>query len=254
LNIPLKPATLTYGSWLFSQKYPCDIAGGPCMDPAITLNEFEKYKPDYLLYPNIDYSLGYTWAWCPNKCSFCVVPKQNNAKIHNSIWEFHDTRFKKICLLNNNTFSDPQWRETFEEIWEAKLTVRDENGYDLRLLDEEKADALKRTKFDKGLHFSWDLMKDERSIIRGLKIAKNYKLDATFYVLIGYESESITESDIYRCQIIWDYGFYLYPMPYNGGNKAIRDFKRFINLFAYKNYKTIAEGWKNYDPAKRRKR
>ena len=40
---------------------------------------------------------------------------------------------------DNNTFSDPQWHDTFEEIWDAKLTVKDENGYDLRLLDEEKA-------------------------------------------------------------------------------------------------------------------
>ena len=252
--MPLKPADKSYGSWLFSQKYECDILGGPGFDPSITLGNLENYRPDYSLYPHIDFSLGYTWAWCPNKCPFCIVPKQSNTKVHHSIWEFHEPRFHKICLLNNNTFSDPLWRETFKEIWDAKLTVQDENGFDLRILDEEQAEALKRTRFAKGLHFAWDLMKDERHIINGLSIARKYKLDATVYVLIGYESNSITESDIYRCQVIWDYGFYLYPMPYNGGNKAIRDFKRFIMLFAYKNYKTIAEGWAAYDPSKRRKR
>lgn len=181
LNMPLVPANKTYGSWLFSKMYDCDVSGGPGFDPTITLNGFEKYKPDYSLYPNIDYSLGYTWAWCPNKCSFCVVPKQNNAKVHHSIWDFHNSQFKKICILNNNTFSDPRWRETFEEIWDARLTVRDENGYDLRLLDDEKAYALKQTKFEKGVHFAWDLMKDEKHILKGLELAKKYGItDSTF--------------------------------------------------------------------------
>jgi hypothetical protein len=47
---------------------------------------------------------------------------------HHSIWEFHDSSRSKICLLNNNTFQDKRWKETFEEIWDANLSVIDENG------------------------------------------------------------------------------------------------------------------------------
>ena len=107
---------LTIGSWLFdwSQKGICDLEGGPGIDPTIRLNGYEQYKPDYDLFP-IDYSLGFTWSYCPRKCPFCIVPKQNNPKEHHSIWEFHDSKFKKICLLNNNTFSDPHWKETLRK-------------------------------------------------------------------------------------------------------------------------------------------
>lgn len=161
---------LTYGSWLFdhSEKSPCDIEGGPGIDPTKRLlNKFNYQVPDYTLF-GLDYALGYTWSWCPRKCPFCVVSKQNNPKEHNSIWDFMLARHKKICLLNNNTFSDRRWKETFEEIWEAGLTVIDENGYDLRLLTDERADALKRTKFQGYIHFAWDQLKDESEILRGL--------------------------------------------------------------------------------------
>lgn len=244
LNIPLQPADKTYGSWLYSQKYQADVNGGPGYDPKITLNGFDKYKPDYSLYPNLDYSLGYTWKYCPRKCSFCVVPKQSNPKEHYSIWDFHESRFKKICLLNNNTFSDPQWRETFQEIWDANLTVHDENGYDIRLLDEEKAEALKRTKFDGYIHFSWDFWKNGKQIFKGLELLSKYKINAMLYVLIGYDTTRF--QDAYRCQLINFMGFSFYPMPYNRGTKEDRAFKRFACLHGYRKYKTIMEAWRYY--------
>ena len=246
LNMPIQKADLTYGSWLFakSPRYACDVQGGPGFDPTIRLDsKFEEIWPDYNLF-NLDFSLGYTWEYCPRKCPFCVVPKQRNPKVHRSIWGFHNSKFRKICLLNNNTFSDPQWRETFEEIWDAGLTVRDENGYDLRLLDEEKAEVLKRTRFEKQIHFAWDLMEDEAVILRGLNLAQKYKLNAMVYVLIGFNTSR--EEDLYRCQKISDLGFDLYPMPYNGGTKADRAFKRFICLRAYRKYPTLEKAWTNY--------
>ncbi|GAG73680.1 unnamed protein product [marine sediment metagenome] len=209
LNEPITGEGLTYGSWLYRQLYYTDYAGGTSISfssngkpqwdyPELKLPpEIQAMKPDYDLYPNNDFSLGYTWSYCPRKCGFCCVPQQCNSKKHHSIWNFHDHRFSRICLLNNNTFSDPQWKETFEEIWDAGLTVCDENGYDLRLLDNEKAEALKRTKFDRQIHFAWDLMEDEVAIQRGLELARNYNLNAMVYVLIGYDKPRSPNGDPY---------------------------------------------------------
>ena len=252
LNMPLKKAEITYGSWLFKQKYGSDIVGGTYTvenkyaNPQLRLpDHIDCLKPDYDLFP-IDYSLGYTWAWCFRNCDFCIVPKQNNPRVHHSIWEFHDRRFNKICLLNNNTFSDPNWLDTFKEIWDAKLVVHDENGYDLRLLDEEKVDALKRTKFDSQIHFAWDYIKDESQIVKGLELLKKYHISGMVYVLIGKDTN--IDEDLHRCQILTDYGCDPYPMPYNGGNKYSRAFKRFICLRGYRKYPSIVDAWKNYKP------
>ena len=245
LNEPQQPADLTYGSWLFNtQRYHADINGGPGHDPSIKLApDIEQCKPDYSLYSRLGYSLGYTWRYCFRKCGFCVVPKQHNPKLHESIWTFHESRQKSICLLNNNTFTDPQWRETFEEIWEANLLVV-EHGFDARLLNDEKAEALKRTRFDRGIHFAWDFMKDEKAVLRGLRLAKRYKLDCMVYVLIGFNTTR--EEDIYRCQKVHDLGFRPYPMPYNGGTRDDRLFKRFICLRFYSHYPSIEAAWRGY--------
>ncbi len=236
----------TIGSWLFtwSEKSPCNIEGGPGINPKIRLPDYFRIKPDYSLFP-IDYSLGYTWEYCPRKCRFCVVPKMNLRGIHYSIWDFHDSRFKKICLMNNNTFSDPQWRETFEEIWDANLIVRDENGYDLRLMDEEKAEALKKTKWVNKLHFAWDQIADETQVLRGLLLAKKYKLNnkGVVYVLVGYNT-SFAE-DLHRCQKIHDIGFSPYIMPFTKSPEISR-LKEFINVRAYWKYDSMEEGFENY--------
>lgn len=240
---------LTYGSWLFdfSQKGICDIEGGPGVDIQKRLpNQFWDCGIDYDLY-GLDFSLGFTWSWCPRKCPFCIVPKQNNAREHKSIWDFHDSRFKKICLLNNNTFSDPQWKETFEEIWEADLTVIDENGYDLRLMDDEKADALHKTKFSTPLHFAWDTIRDEPKIRHGLQLLTSHKLRSTsngVYVLIGYNTTE--DEDLHRCQVINDFGLTPYPMPFKR-TKRLMAFKRFINLHYYRQYPTIKQAWDDYN-------
>jgi len=255
LNAPIFAADYTYASILFNKNlnnFNADEYGGPAMSLSLSDDgplppDVELLKPDYSLF-NLNYSLGYTFRPCQNTCDFCKVPKMNHPDIsHHSIYEFHNPKFKTICLLNNNTFQDPQWLETFQEIWDAGLSVIDENGYDLRLLDDEKADALHKTKWASPLHFAWDRMQDEALIINGLKLLTKHKMRSTangVYVLIGYNTTE--KEDLYRCQIIHDYGLTPYPMPYVR-NDYTKRFKRFINLHYYRKYKTITEAWKNYN-------
>jgi len=248
LNAPVFPADYTYASILFEKNINIFIAdeyGGPAIKNSILPLKMDDYfMPDYSLF-NLDYSLGYTFRPCFNSCNFCKVPKFNHPDSdHHSIWDFHDTRFKTICLLNNNTFQDPQWKETFEEIWDADLTVIDENGYDLRLLDDEKTDALKRTKFKGKLHFAWDRMQDEPLILNNLKLLRKYKISGSrVYVLIGYNTTR--EEDIYRCQKIIEHKQDPYIMPYKR-TKDNRAFKRFIDSFMWRKFKTIEQAWGEY--------
>jgi len=249
LNMPIFPAEYSYASILFEKnkkKFIADRYGGPAFDSSILPLGIEVMKPDYELYGH-DYSLGYTFRPCFNSCDFCKVPKMNHpSPWHHSIWEFHNPKFKKICLLNNNTFQDALWKETFEEIWDADLTVIDENGYDLRLLNDEKAEALKKIKFQGKLHFAWDRMQDEVLIIEGLKTLRKYKFNGCrVYVLIGYDT---TESeDIHRCEIIRQYKQDPYIMPYTQSKPEMR-FKRFIDTFMWRKYKTIKKAWNRYEP------
>ena len=247
-NMPLFSSSYRYASVLYEKNINTFIAdeyGGPAFPDSMLPLEIENMKPDYSLIDS-PMSLGYTFRPCWNTCGFCKVPKMLHPDTnHHSIWEFHDTKFNKICLLNNNTFLDTQWKNTFEEIWDAKLTVVDENGYDLRLLDDEKADAIKRTKWQGDVHFAWDRMCDEALIIHGIKIINKHKINNTrIYVLIGYDTTE--KEDLHRCQVLVDNKQTPYIMPYNQ-SRGEKKFKRFIDTFMWRKYKTIEKAWCDYE-------
>lgn len=238
LNMPIVPAAKTYASILFEDT-PRPIAnmiGGPGVDPSQRLPlDIEACRPDYDLYPDIDYSLGYTYRACHRGCDFCKVKDMDEPTDHRSIWDFHDPRFKKIAILNNNTFEDPRWRETFEEIWAAGLTVIDHSGYDARLMDEEKGAALARTKLDKDgqFHFAWDRLEDTEAVIRGLKIAIAQGLKPrrmACYVLIGYDTTP--RQDLYRVLRLKRLKIDPYVMPFNKKDPYQQRFARWVNFKA----------------------
>lgn len=247
LNNPLEPSDKTYASVLFDwnkDKFIADVYGGPQFPDVILDPEVEKMRPDYELY-NIDHSLGYTFRPCYRKCAFCLVKtlKQPD-KRHHSIYEFHDKKFKKICLMNNNTFIDPFWRDTFEEIWAEDLKLM-EHGLDLRLVDEEKAEVIKKTKFHGRLHFAWDRIEDEKLIVRGLNCLKNHKITARFYVLSGFFTG--IEEDLHRCQILIDFDQVPYIMPYTT-EPNVKNMKNFMNSPSHwwHDRKDIRVAWNNF--------
>lgn len=229
LNFPLIKADFTYASILFSQTSDpyADLIGGPKYPESKLDPQIEAMKPDYSLYPRLDYSIGYTHKACPRSCDFCVVPKQKNKDTHYSIWTFHDQRFKKIGLLNNNTFADLQWRDTFREIWDANLTFIDLSGFDLRLMTEESADYIAKTKIQGKIHIAWDFIEHEHEILRGI----SYLLSADIsphkifcYVLMGFNTTE--EEDLYRLRKLREFNILAYAMPYNGDKSKFP--KKFI--------------------------
>lgn len=246
LNLPVIDSDYTYASILFEKNkllFKANEYGGPAFNNSCLPDYIEKQFPDYSLY-NLDYSLGYTFRPCYNTCDFCKVPKMNHPDIlHHSIYEFYNKNFNKICLLNNNTFLDPLWKETLIEIQKENLSIIDENGYDIRLLDDEKTYYLKNTKFANQIHFAWDRLSDEALVLEGLKYLTKFKIKGRFYVLIGYNTT--LEEDIYRCQILKENKQDFYIMPYNQ-TKEEKKFKRFIDTFMWRKYKTINEAWLNY--------
>jgi len=246
LNFPLCNADFTYASILFNWTLDpiADLIGGSKY-PHIKLDpEIDIMKPDYDLYPNIDYSLGYTYKACPRTCEFCVVPKQHNEETHYSIWTFHDPKFKKICLLNNNTLADPQCRETFQEIIEANLILKDENGYDLRFMTEEYANYLSKIKFDGYLHCAWDYPEHEKEILRGLVFLRKANIkNIMCYVLIGHTTH---KDNYYRVIKLKNMGIDPFVMPLDKHDSYQKQFARWVNHKAI--FKTVK--WEDYDPTK----
>lgn len=232
---PMDKCDLSYASWLFHEYSFTSLSGGPGsmnIHDRLENHGIATLMPDYSLFPQIDYSLGYTWEYCPRHCEFCVTSRQHLKQHHNSILDFLHPNFKKIRILNNNTFTDPHWRETFQEIWEARLTLIDEGGYDLRLLDNEKLEYLNKTHFVGLIHFAFDRAEDETEIRRGLEFLKGIKHPVQIYVLVGYPKyRPIDRTDIDRCEIIKSAGFDPHIMVYNREIKTKNPSMQLLNRY-----------------------
>ncbi len=210
------------------------IVGGSGYDHSSTLPpNIEHLKPDYSLYPDIDYSIGWTTRGCIRDCEFCIVrEKEGRLKIHQHPLEFHDKRFNKIRLLDNNILGLRDWFfDVTDWILKEDLKVDFNQGLDVRLLDEGIAERLSELDRWHTLNFAWDFMEAEEDVMKGIDLLKKYnidlKRDVGFYVLTNYNTTH--REDLYRCRKLKERGTNAFVMQYEGGDLFTRKLGRWAN-------------------------
>lgn len=193
----------------------------------------EYHKPDYDLYPST-YSQGYTTRGCIRKCPFCIVPeKEGQITVWQHPEKFHDDRFDTCMIMDNNLFAAPdEWqKEVFSWFQDNGVKMLSPQGWDARLLTEERANLLKSVRHPKGLHFAWDNMKDEPAVRRAIMLLKetgfNLKHDVSFYVLSGYNTTF--DQDLYRCNVLRDLGANSFVMRYHKRDPQLNRLAKWAN-------------------------
>ena len=225
LNFPLQAPDITYASCVFTWNAwkratvpDGAIVGGSGIDLKAKLPpEVEHMKPDYSLYPRVDFGLGFTSRGCIRKCPWCIVPeKEGRIKPWARIYEFWDRQHRKITLLDNNLLAAPNWRQTMEDLIAEGLEVDFNQGLDIRLVNEENLDYLKRVKA-KGLRFGFDHIGYEKAVREGIELLLANGLGSrklSFYFLYGFPV--IEQECVERVKILHSYNVEVYPMAYKG--------------------------------------
>jgi len=183
------------------------VIGGSGYDLHIKLpDKIESIKPDYDLYQNMEYSMGYSSRGCDRRCSFCIVYEKEGGFYraqHPKYW--HDPRFDKILFLDNNILLDKEWFYTVTDFCiDNKLKTWFTQGLDVRLVDVDIAHRLKDLRTFKGLFFAWDNIKDEEIIREKINLLKgvgiNTRSSVIFYVYLDGEYDY--DSAVYRCRVL----------------------------------------------------
>jgi len=225
--------------------------GGPALGyPNFLPDEIEHSMPDYPLYPDLDYSMGFTTRGCIRDCPFCIVPKiEGKFKEHASIREFHNPSFDKLILLDNNFLASTLWKEKLEYIKNQNLKVNFNQGLDARLITDEKASTLAETQsynyhFTSRKHyFAWDLIENEKQVIYGLLKMIDVGVppqQIAVYVLVGFNTSH--KQDYYRFSMLRELDVEPFIMIYNNrkDDPWIRYFARWVNRpWFYKNFDFI---------------
>ena len=166
--------------------------------------EIEHIYPDYSIYPTLtkDTAYGFLTRGCPRGCHFCIVADKEGRRSRKvaELDEWWNGQ-KKIVLMDPNLLAYRGHKSLFQQLIDSKAWVDMNQGIDCRLLTNENIDLINKVRL-KNIHFAWDYMKEEESVLRGLrmyaksatrKIAGAY---GTVYVLTNYDTTM--EENLYR--------------------------------------------------------
>ena len=212
------------------------IKGGTGYDLKNKLpDDIEHIYPDYSLYPDLtkDTAYGFLTRGCPNDCPFCIVSKKEGRKSIKvaDLSEFWRGQ-KNIKLLDPNLLACQDHLELLQQLIDSKAVVDFTQGLDARLINENNIELLAKIKV-KMVHFAFDLMKNEKAIIKGLKIYKEYtgvdERKTGVYILTNYDTTH--DEDLYRVYTVRDLGYMPYIMIYNkpSAPQITKDLQRWCN-------------------------
>lgn len=226
------------------------IKGGTGYDIKKCLpNEIESVRtPDYSLYPNHQFSIQFYSRGCIRKCPFCLV-REKEGYIHPVEPMELNPKGKWIEVLDNNFFANPEWKSSIEHLQKQRQPVKF-HGVDVRIMTEEQAYYLNRTRLKGGVHIAWDLPQlDLTDKLREItKYIKPSKL--VCYVLVGFNST--IEQDYFRLRTLKDFGILPFVQPYRDftNRRKPTQYEKDIARWANRMWLFNTMDFKDYEPRK----
>ena len=111
----------------------------------------EHITPDYSLYGIKDTAYGFLTRGCPRHCAFCIVGDKEGLRSHKvaDLSEFWSGQ-PNIELLDPNLLACKDRMELLDQLIDSRAVVNINQGFDIRLTNEEIADKLGRIDGTKG--------------------------------------------------------------------------------------------------------
>lgn len=239
----LKGCDRVYGSKIF-------MGGTGIAIKASLPPEIEAIVPDYDAF-NMDYSIGFTTRGCIRDCGFCIVREKEG---YLSEKDMSFIKHSKVILMDNNFLASKKWKEKLQYFIDNDIKVNFQQGLDIRLIDEEKAEMISRVKYydrkfvSRQIYFAWDNMQDEKIFREKLPVLLKYILPhhVMVYMLCGFNTT--LDQDLYRYKALWEeFGVLPYVQIYNNKKgKALHLFAKWINKRIHKTY-----SWESWQKMKK---
>ena len=225
------------GGWWEIVTRPAQMKSGETEYVERLPDEVEHIYPDYSLYPKLtrNTAYGFLTRGCPRGCHFCIVAgKEGRRSIKVADLSEWRRRQKNIKLLDPNLLACKEHMDLLGQLERSGAYVDFTQGLDCRLLTRDNIAAINRVKL-KEIHFAWDYMKEEKSVLRGLRLyaklaeRRPHGQYATVYTLVNYDTTM--EENLYRIYTLRDMGYDPYVMIYDKPNapEEIRRLQRWCN-------------------------
>ena len=231
------------------KEFPEAVVGGTGSGSTRTIDtitgpHFRSH--DYSLYPEYRYSIGFLQRGCRLKCKFCVVPtkegKPSQYMTVDQVWR-GPGHPKKLHLLDNDFFGVPGWRKHIDDIVSGGFKVCLNQGINVRLINDEAAEALARIEFRddqftrRRLHTAWDNLKDQKVFFRGIDTLERHGIrpdQVMAYMLVGFDPSETWERILFRFDRMVERGIRPYPMVFDPNRADLKAFQRWAVTGLYR--------------------
>lgn len=168
----------------------CEVRrGGTGYDIMGTLNEeVDSMFPDYSIYPECDYAIGFLTRGCIRRCKWCVVPdKEGHISEYRTINDLVRLDTRNLVLMDNNFLAADEdfVEEQLSVAKRLKLSLDFNQALDARLVTSKNAKWLADVYWMKYIRFSCDTdsqLEPVKTAIRRLR-ENGYRKEVFCYVL-----------------------------------------------------------------------
>lgn len=176
-----KPYDKIFCSVIFKNNFQNIIGeniefGGTGYDVTKKLDKkIEDLPPDYTIYPENNILYDFITRGCIRNCYFCFVPKkEGNLYLYKSIDEILKTKlkYKSIEFMDNNFLGYKHHKAVLKEIISKKLLCSFNQGLDIRLIDKENSELLRKLRYNGAYKFAFDDWSLKKTIEQKLDLLK----------------------------------------------------------------------------------
>lgn len=169
--------------------------------------EIDKMFPDYSIYPNCDYAIGFITRGCIRNCPWCVVPKkEGKIKPYKKWKELVREDTNKLVLMDNNILACEYGIEQLKDIAKngSNYLIDCNQGLDARLVTDDVAQILAKINWLKYIRFSCDQKSQIESIKNACNLLKKYGVGYSKIFIYAIVRKDLQEADE-RIQALYKY-------------------------------------------------
>lgn len=197
--------------------------------------EIDAMFPDYSIYPDCKYAIGFLTRGCIRNCPWCVVPrKEGHIRPYGTWREIKRTDSRDIVFMDNNVLACPHGIEQIEDMAGQDVRVDFNQGLDARLITDDIAAKLARLKWIRFIRMACDTDEMLPVVLGAVERLEQHGVKP--YRVFCYLLVQDVESAERRTIALRDRNIEVFAQPYRDFStnaeptKEQKDFARWVNM------------------------